>query len=448
MFGAGRSSACPLFCRDMQIPALINSLTVRIEGDVALVYNRTTAEVFETDRDSAEILSLLKEPLGPARILREYACTEAELERFAATLIQNFSSEELNPELTCSNLADFNARGIRFSAPLFIYWDFTRRCNLMCTHCFNEASAGGASPSFSELCRYIDDFANCGVFDVVLAGGEPFLYPKFPEFIEAIHDSGLTTSVVATNGTCLRDEVLERLSGKIGVLQISLDGPDAETHETIRGVKGCFRQTLDGIARAAHHGHKIRVAFTITRSNASSLGEFLRFCNDLPIDSIKLGAIMPIGRAGKTGHAPLPTGVYQQLQRQIDQVSDDLRFSVLGEFAFSFAHDDDSSARQKNRKECGAANEMVAVDYDGKVYPCSYAKTSDFLMGDLHDQSISEIYSARETAFDHPECLTPICQNCGYFAKECAGGCRLLALYVNGDFYARDPLCPLLCPGE
>ena len=69
----------------------------------------------------------------------------------------------------------------RIYAPFMIVWDFTRRCNLKCAHCYASATPQGASDELDlrgklEVLRQIDE---AGVAILALSGGEPLLSKDF-----------------------------------------------------------------------------------------------------------------------------------------------------------------------------------------------------------------------------------------------------------------------------
>ncbi len=78
--------------------------------------------------------------------------------------------------------------------------------------------------------------------------GEPTLYPKLGELVEAFHVKGFKTVFIVTNGT--RPEVLKELTKEPSQLYVSVCAPDEETYrETCRpmipGAWGKLMETLD-----------------------------------------------------------------------------------------------------------------------------------------------------------------------------------------------------------
>src|SRR3989475_9439120 len=83
--------------------------------------------------------------------------------------------------------------------------DLTNRCNLKCPICFANANAAGYvfEPTFEQI---VYEFAvlraqrPIPVAAIQFAGGEPTIYPQFPEIVKAAKDMGFPQVQVATNG--------------------------------------------------------------------------------------------------------------------------------------------------------------------------------------------------------------------------------------------------------
>ena len=115
----------------------------------------------------------------------------------------------------------------------------TDRCQLNCDHCLRDPEAKAQDLDLS-LIESVLDHARA-LFDtrhVGLTGGEPALHPHFYEIVDAIADRGYTWHVV-TNGERF-ERMLQRLGERparlesMRLLNFSLDGATAETHDAIR----------------------------------------------------------------------------------------------------------------------------------------------------------------------------------------------------------------------
>jgi pyruvate-formate lyase-activating enzyme len=161
-----------------------------------------------------------------------------------------------------------------FPARLWVYTNF--HCNLACDYCA-VASAPRAEPRTLPLHRFtalLDDAVAEGFTECYLTGGEPFLHPEITEIIGQA--ACRLPTVVLTNAMLLlgrRGQGLAALAGQQNlVLQTSLDGARAETHDAHRG-RGSFQRTLDGIRHDVQLGLPLRVAMTETPENTGEVPE-------------------------------------------------------------------------------------------------------------------------------------------------------------------------------
>lgn len=179
----------------------------------------------------------------------------------------------------------------------------TNHCNLRCQMCGQWSPEGYVRGDTARLDhemgtaewkRVVDELADHGVHDVLLRGGETFMFPGIVELLEHIHARGMAISI-DTNGTMLARyaDDIARIGGMH--LTISVDGPEA-IHDEVRGVEGTFRRLKDGIeqvhAAQARTGNRVgtSICFTISRYNYRYLGSMPEIARSLGIGSI---AIVP-----------------------------------------------------------------------------------------------------------------------------------------------------------
>lgn len=132
-------------------------------------------------------------------------------------------------------------------------------CNLRCTHCFISCAPHNHTLEFLNLdtvLALLDESVQWGVKEYYVTGGEPFMHNQLPEMLEAMLALGPAT--VLTNATLLRDRVLDRLARAERdslyslEIRVSIDGPDAETNDPIRG-EGTFEAAMNGVRALLDH---------------------------------------------------------------------------------------------------------------------------------------------------------------------------------------------------
>jgi sulfatase maturation enzyme AslB (radical SAM superfamily) len=143
--------------------------------------------------------------------------------------------------------------------------------------------------------------------ELYLTGGEPFLEPDIAAMLE--YASERMPTVVLTNAmlfTGRRRRELECLAG-LGladrlVIQTSLDGARAATHDAWRGA-GSFERAMDGIAYARQLGLSLRVAMTETPQNRDEVEELRALLEGIGVRG-EAFAVRPLVRRGFAADEP------------------------------------------------------------------------------------------------------------------------------------------------
>src|SRR5947209_15763608 len=139
-------------------------------------------------------------------------------------------------------------------APICLTWELTYGCNLACVHCLS--SSGRRDPrelTTGELFGVVDELAAMQVFYVNIGGGEPTLRPDFWDLLDYCVESKVGVKF-STNGTRITTAAARRIAGTDYVdVQISIDGADAATNDTIRGA-GSFGVATTAMQRLAAGG--------------------------------------------------------------------------------------------------------------------------------------------------------------------------------------------------
>ena len=157
-------------------------------------------------------------------------------------------------------------------------WELTRRCPMACKHCRGAArdTAPAGELTTHEALRVIDTLAAAYPPPrrkplLILTGGEPMYRPDLETLVRHATERGIPT-VLAPCGRFATPERLQALkdAGLRG-LSISIDGPDAPTHDAFRGIPGAFQIALDALAAARQVGLPFQINHTVTRATLHTL---------------------------------------------------------------------------------------------------------------------------------------------------------------------------------
>ena len=136
---------------------------------------------------------------------------------------------------------DFN------QTPFTVIWEVTRACALRCIHCRAVAQPKRHPQELTtdegrQLLEQIKDFGS-PVF--VITGGDPMMRPDLYELIAHSRQLGLRTALTPSATKLVTKERLQKVKDAgVARVAISLDGPNAEVHDSFRGSSRSFKRTL------------------------------------------------------------------------------------------------------------------------------------------------------------------------------------------------------------
>ncbi len=310
-------------------------------------------------------------------------------------------------------------------------WHITHRCNLRCSHCYQEDySAFESRESLLRVLGQLEELKAAYGFKchINVTGGEPLLHPDFYWLLGEAADRGFSTAVL-TNGTLLDVRAAKRLK-KLGVdyVQVSLDGCK-RVHDKIRG-KGSFRKALGGIYALKSCGIYTDVSFTAQSKNKGELKRLAGICSDLGVDKLWFDRVV-IPADGDRRGLSLGAEEYRRLCKQAAALNKKGMVSCARALQFLPCAD-------KSVYRCTAGDTLLAMLADGTVMPCRRLPVA---AGNINDNSLLEIYRDSPLLKRLREPSIPEgCGGCEY-SGLCHGGAKCVAYAETGSFNAKDPDC-------
>src|SRR6202162_1174934 len=181
--------------------------------------------------------------------------------------------------------------------PRLIFWELTKGCNLRCIHCRATATELSAPTDLSTKAArdIIDQIAEVSTPFLVLSGGEPLFRSDIFQLARYGTDKGLRVAL-APNAT-LVTKAVARMIVDSGVrrVSISLDGADAVTHDSFRGIPGAFDAAVHGLRNLKVLGMSVQINTTIARHNAHQLPNVLELAKSLGADALHTFLLVPVG---------------------------------------------------------------------------------------------------------------------------------------------------------
>jgi MoaA/NifB/PqqE/SkfB family radical SAM enzyme len=173
-------------------------------------------------------------------------------------------------EIVASRLP--TAKTIAFSAgERNIFFHILTACNLSCKHCYiNREQHGSGTVSLQTMVDWLNLFYDPDKENnLVFLGGEPTLHKDLAAGIKKAKGIGYTSITVDTNGYLFHD-LLDHIEPRDAVLSFSLDGPNPEVNDPLRG-KGVFEICTTNLKRAVSKGFTVSVIYTVSRLNIDHL---------------------------------------------------------------------------------------------------------------------------------------------------------------------------------
>ena len=191
-------------------------------------------------------------------------------------------------EIRRGRIADPFADLLPDQVPGFRLWMYTNfDCNLACDYCCVRSSpqTDRAALGIDRVRQLAAEAVDAGVCELVLTGGEPFLLPDIDDLVAAC-TAALPTTLL-TNGMLFRGrrlEALRRMDRERLTLQISLDSPTSDIHDSHRG-RGSWDRAVTGIQIAQQEGFRVKVAATLPFDQIHQVEPFHVFLAGLGIAS-------------------------------------------------------------------------------------------------------------------------------------------------------------------
>jgi heme b synthase len=334
-----------------------------------------------------------------------------------------------------------------------VAWELTRSCNLACVHCRASAERGPFPNELTtqECLQVMDEIISFSKPVIILTGGEPLLRTDIFDLAKYGSSKELRM-VMATNGTLFTQEIVHKLkTSGIQRISISLDGPDAKTHDAFRKVKGSFEGSLQGIEMAKKGGLEFQINTTITQVNLRLVPEILNLAVTLGAVAHHIFLLVPTGRGRELKDQEISALDYEKilhwLYEQIDQVPLQLKATCAPHYH--------RVLRQQAKKEgkkiypqkegldattrgCLGGISFCFISHVGQVQPCGYLELN---CGNVRKKTFQEIWAQSEIfqRLRNTDGYQGKCGRCE-FRKIC-GGCRARAYETSGDYMAEEPYC-------
>lgn len=343
-----------------------------------------------------------------------------------------------------------------------VVWNWTRACNLGCTHCYADAIRGRSSGELDtdQAQSVLRELAQMRVPALLLSGGEPLMRPDALGLIGYARELGLRCTL-STNGTLIDEATADALASTgITYVGISLDGPP-EIHDRWRASRGAHAAAVAGIRRLRRRGVRVGLRFTLHRDSAAQLPHMVDTVRELGISRFCVYHLVPAGRGQRLDSSALSRAEEREsvawlVEQAVSLLRDDPDLELLtvdnhsdGPFAYLWLrqHHPELAERalgmlRRNRgNRSGIA--LAAIGPRGDVHPDQFSR--ELVLGNVLEHPLHEIWDGPSPLLqrlrDRARYIGGRCANCAWFSV-CSGNLRARAA-AAGDLWGEDPACLL-----
>lgn len=317
-------------------------------------------------------------------------------------------------------------------------------CNLKCEYCFYH-SLSSERKEYSKGMMHIDtakkvilsafEFTDEGTVFFTFQGGEPLLrgidfFKEFVSFAEESNKKSLKISYcLQTNGTLIDEEYAEFFSENHFLVGVSLDGDEElNKYRVYKNGESSFRDVLKGIDLLQKYNVTFNVLSVLTKNTAQNFKKAYRFFKQNGLRYLQFIPCIPPFHADVEDELYMNDEDYAQfLTRCFNIYFNDY---MRGEYISVRSFDNYIALANGNHAEqCGmngCCSTQFVVEGDGSVYPCDFYCTDDWLLGNIHDSSLNELYRSEKSVefLKNSFKVNEECKTCGYFYVCRGGGCK------------------------
>lgn len=338
-------------------------------------------------------------------------------------------------------------------SPMLVIWEVTQACDLACVHCRASAQPDRNPKELTteQGYRLLDEIRSFGEPLMVFTGGDPLKRPDLYDLIRHAVKIGLRTNVTPSATPLLTAEAIDKFKeAGVSRMAISVDGHNAETHDSFRGIPGTFERAMFALRHARDIGLDTQFQTTVTRRNMDHLQEVADIVSEVRSKMWSLFFLIVTGRALENDDLTAPE--YEQVFEFMYQLSKTAPYGIKTTEAMHYRR----YVAQRIRAEHGATeNEnakgvtwrtagvsdgkgFVFVSHQGEIFPSGFLPVSG---GNVLESKLTDVYrnselfkTLRDTAQRGGKCGA-----CEY--QKICGGSRSRAYAFTGDYLAEDPRC-------
>jgi radical SAM protein with 4Fe4S-binding SPASM domain len=344
-------------------------------------------------------------------------------ERILADLNRIFGTLMSVAEGTCPVEAGLGPKELKYGewvAPARMDLAITYRCNLGCQKCYVGDRRVDRELSTSEWVKVYETLWTAGIPQVVFTGGEPTLRD---DLVELVSQADEFVTGLVTNGTRLLDLAQALKDASLDYVQVTIESFDPKMHDRITCTEGSHAETVAGIQKAMSIGLQIVTNTTLTKTNAASFAETIKWLQGLGVRNVACNTLICSGHGVEyKKESGLADRELREILTDAGETAEKLGIALQWYSPTCYHQGTNPVELGFGIKACSAAAHNMTIQPDGTVLPCQSWPDS---VGNILKDDWASIWQ-------HPTCVklrkhlfTPEeCGGCEY-ETSCGGGCPL-----------------------
>jgi radical SAM protein with 4Fe4S-binding SPASM domain len=256
--------------------------------------------------------------------------------------------------------------------PLHLNFELTYGCNLKCEFCICSLPveewpykvSPSKSISFDKYCEIIDEACCSGLYSIELNGiNEPLLKKDIDRYIRYAKDKGVLIVSLHSNAFVLTNEISKKIiNSGLDLIIFSVDAIKKQTYNSIRK-GGDFDRVMYNIHEFLNIKKEkdfplVQMSFSKNKFNYNELDEYISYWED-KVDIVSESSFC---------------NPFIGTKRE-KEIEDKYRLESV------------------SMNNCYEPFQRLFIRQDGKVHPCCSFFGGEYIVGDIYDDSIREIWN-------------------------------------------------------
>ena len=282
-----------------------------------------------------------------------------------------------------------------------VYVEIISVCNLACSFCPPTNRTKGII-KVEDFKRILDQLKPHTKYIYLHVKGEPLMHPRIDQLLNAAHEKGFKVNIT-TNGTLIKKNK-DKLLGKPALRQINFSLHSFDGHEGSENREKYLGDILEFVREAKEQG--ILISYRLWNLQRGQSTDLARRRNRETLDIIEKEYNLDY----KIEEKVVPGGGVKVAHNVYLNQDHEFRWPSL------------LAPEDEGKGFCHALRSHAAILVDGTVVPCCLDGDGIIKLGNVNEQSFSEIVEGERAnrivdGFSNRVAVEELCRKCGFRQK-------------------------------